>query len=79
MRALLAAALAATMTVTPVLAAETTNAGALSAGQPAGVKKASIEAGGVVMWLGILGVAGAIAAIASTTQGNSSSSTGTSP
>jgi hypothetical protein len=79
MRSIFAAALAATLAVTPVLAAETSNAGALSAGKPAGVKQASIEAGGVLMWVGILAAAGAIAAIASTTQGNSSSSTGTSP
>jgi hypothetical protein len=69
MRSIFAAALAATLAVTPVLAAETSNAGALSAGKPAGV----------LMWVGILAAAGAIAAIASTTQGNSSSSTGTSP
>jgi hypothetical protein len=79
MRSIFAAALAATLVVMPALAAETSNAGALSAGKPAGVKQASIEAGGVLMWVGILAAAGAIAAIASTTQGNSTSSTGTSP
>jgi|GEM_PF-1968875 hypothetical protein len=78
MRSIFAAALAATLVVMPALAAETSNAGALSAGKPAGVKQASIEAGGVLMWVGILAAAGAIAAIASTTQG-SSSSTSTSP
>ena len=78
MRSFFAAALAATLVVTPVLAAATS--GALAPGTPAGVKQASIEAGGVLLWVGILGVAGAIAAIASTTQGSgSSSSTGTSP
>jgi len=77
MRKILAAAIAATMLATPVLAAEQ---GALDAGKPAGVKQASIEAGGVLLWVGILAAAGAIAAIASTTQGNgSASSTGTSP
>jgi hypothetical protein len=79
MRSIFAAAFAATLVVTPALAAETSEAGALSAGKPAGVKQASIEAGGVLLWVGILAAAGAIAAIASTTQGNSSSSTGTSP
>jgi hypothetical protein len=78
MRSIFAAALAATLVVMPALAAETSNAGALSAGKPAGVKQASIDAGGVLMWVGILAAAGAIAAIASTTQG-SSSSTSTSP
>lgn len=78
MRSIFAAALAASLVVMPALAAETSNAGALSAGKPAGVKQASIEAGGVLMWVGILAAAGAIAAIASTTQG-SSSSTSTSP
>lgn len=75
MRKTIAAAIAATMLVTPVFAAEQ---GALDSGKPAGVKQASIEAGGVLLWVGILAAAGAIAAIASTTQG-SSSSTGTSP
>ena len=78
MRSIFAAALAASLVVMPALAAETSNAGALSAGKPACVKQASIEAGGVLMWVGILAAAGAIAAIASTTQG-SSSSTSTSP
>ncbi len=78
MRSIFAAALAASLVVMPALAAETSNAGALAAGKPAGVKQASIEAGGVLMWVGILAAAGAIAAIASTTQG-SSSSTSTSP
>ena len=78
MRSFFAAALAATLVVTPVLAAETLEAGALAPGKPAGVKQAQIEAGGVLLWVGILAAAGAIAAIASTTQG-SSSSTGTSP
>ena len=81
MRSLFAAALAATLVVTPVLAAETSEGGALAPGKPAGVKQASIEAGGVLLWVGIFGVAGAIAAIASTTQGSgkSTAATGTSP
>lgn len=76
MRFLTAAALAASLTVTPALAAAS-DAG-LAPGKPAGAKQAQIEAGGVLLVVGILAVAGAIAAIASTTQGNgSSSSTGT--
>lgn len=75
MRTMIAAALAATMMVSSAaVAAE----GPLAPGKPAGVKQADIETGGVIMWVGILAVAGGIAAIASTTQG-SSSSTGTSP
>ncbi len=76
MRSLFAAALAATLVVTPVLAAETSEAGALAPGKPAGVKTTQIEAGGVLLWVGILAAAGAIAAIASTTQGNGTTSTG---
>src|SRR3569833_3021198 len=76
MRKILAAALAATMLATPVLAAEQ---GALEAGKPAGVKQASIEAGGVLLWVGTLAAAGAIAPIAPTTLGPSFSPTGTSP
>ncbi len=52
--------------------------GPLAAGKPAGTKQAQIETGGVLLVAGILVVAGAIALVASTTQGNgSSSSTGT--
>ncbi|RZI70748.1 MAG: hypothetical protein EOP38_31785 [Rubrivivax sp.] len=77
MRAIAAAVLALTIS-SHAMAAEA--AGPLAAGKPAGVKQAAIETGGVVMWVGILAVAGGIAAIASTTQGNgSSSSTGTNP
>lgn len=75
MRAFVAAALAATLLTSSAIA----DTGALTAGKPAGVQKAQLETGGVLLVVGILAVAGAIAAIASTTQGNSSSSTGTSP
>lgn len=76
MRAFSAALLAATLTISSASAA--TETAPLTAGKPAGVKQAQIETGGVLLWVGILGVAGAIAAIASTTQGNSAASTGTS-
>ena len=77
MRTIAAAVLAMTMTVTGAFAADT---GPLAAGKRAGTKNAQLETGGVLLVVGILAVAGAIAAIASTTQGNgsSSSSTGTS-
>lgn len=49
----------------------------LAPGKPAGVQQAAIETGGVIMWVGILAVAGGIAALASTTQGKGSSSSTT--
>jgi len=76
MRTLTAAALAAGLIVTPAFAAA--NDAGLAPGKPAGTKQAQIETGGMLLVVGILAAAGAIAAIASTTQGNgSASSTGT--
>jgi len=66
-----AALVAMTMTVSSAFAAD----GMLAPGKPAGTKEAQIETGGVLLVVGILVAAGAIALIASTTQGNSSSST----
>ncbi len=74
MRTIAAALLATTLTLSSALAAD--DQGPLAAGKPAGTKQAQIETGGVLLVVGILVVAGAIAAIASTTQGNSSTSTG---
>jgi hypothetical protein len=71
MRVLGAALVAMTMTVSSAFAAD----GMLAPGKPAGTKEAQIETGGVLLVVGILVAAGAIALIASTTQGNSSSST----
>ena len=68
MRAICAAALAATMMVSSAFAADVSNVGPLSAGTPAGVKQAQIETGGVLLVVGILVIAGGIAALASTTQ-----------
>ncbi len=81
MRAICAAVLAATLTFSSAIAAEAPAMGPLTAGKPAGVKQAQIETGGVLLVVGILVVAGAIAAIASTTQGSgsTSSTTGTNP
>ena len=67
MRAFVAAALAATLFTSSAFAADAT--GPLEAGKPAGVKNAQLETGGVLLVVGILAAAGAIAAIASTTQG----------
>ena len=69
MRAICAAVLA-TMMVSSAFAAEAPAFGPLSAGKPAGIQQAQIETGGVLLVVGILVVAGGIAALASTTQGN---------
>jgi hypothetical protein len=45
----------------------------LSPGKPAGVKQADIEAGGVLLWVGVAALAAGIAVIASQTQGGNSS------
>ena len=71
MRVFGAALVAMTMTVSSAFAAD----GMLTPGKPAGTKEAQIETGGVLLVVGILVAAGAIALIASTTQGNSTSST----
>jgi hypothetical protein len=70
MRAIGAALVAMTMTISSAFAAD----GTLAPGKPAGTKQAQIETGGVLLVAGILVVAGAIALVASTTQGNGSSS-----
>jgi len=76
MRAFVAAALAATLFTSSAIA----DTGPLDAGKPAGVQTAQLETGGVLLVVGILAAAGAIAAIAATTQGNgSTSTTNTSP
>ena len=71
MRAVGAALVAMTMMTSGAFAAD----GMLAPGKPAGTKQAQIETGGVLLVVGILVAAGAIALIASTTQGNSTSST----
>ena len=71
MRVFGAALVAMTMMVSSAFAAD----GMLTPGKPAGTKEAQIETGGVLLVVGILVAAGAIALIASTTQGNSTSST----
>jgi hypothetical protein len=71
MRSFATAAFAAALIVSPAMAADTAP---LAAGKPAGAKQAQIETGGVLLVVGILAAAGAIAAIAATTQGNGSTS-----
>jgi hypothetical protein len=74
MRAIGAALVAMTMTVSSAFAAD----GPLAPGKPAGVRQADIEAGGVLLVAGIVAVAAVIAVVASTTQGNSTTpATGT--
>lgn len=73
MRAIAAALVATTMTLSSAFAAD----GALSAGKPAGTRQAQIETGGVLLVAGIVAVAAVIAVVASTTQGNGTSSSPT--
>jgi hypothetical protein len=74
MRAIGAALVATTMTLSSAFAAD----GALVPGKPAGTKQAQIESGGVLLVVGIVAVAAVIAVVASTTNGNpTASSTGT--
>ena len=68
MRAIAAALVATTMTLSGAFAAD----GALTAGKPAGTRQAQIETGGVLLVAGIVAVAAVIAVVASTTNGNSS-------
>jgi hypothetical protein len=70
MRAIGAALVAMTMMASSAFAAD----GMLTPGKPAGTKEAQIETGGVLLVVGILVVAGAIALVASTTQGNGATS-----
>jgi hypothetical protein len=75
MRAIAAAVLALTMTVSSSFAATQS---ALAPGKPAGTKQAQIETGGVLLVAGIVAIAAVIAVVASTTSGNNNSSTSTS-
>ena len=72
MRAIFATVLASSLFVSGAFAA-----GPLPPGKPAGVKQADIEAGGVVMWVGILGLAAGIAILAKGTQGHTAPTTTT--
>ncbi|HET7086075.1 MAG TPA: hypothetical protein VFI23_14970 [Rhizomicrobium sp.] len=74
MRGFGAGLVAMAMTLSSAFAAESVSQGPLAPGKPAGVRRADIEAGGVWLVLGIVAVAGVIAAVASTTQGNSTTS-----
>jgi len=73
MRAIGAAFVALTMTVSGAFAAE----GALAPGKPAGTRQAQIETGGVLLVAGIVAVAAVIAVVASTTDNGTVSPTTT--
>jgi hypothetical protein len=79
MRVFAASLLATTLLVSQAFADETANsatqAAPLAPGKPAGVQKADLEMGGVLLVGGLLVIAGAIALIASGTQGHSSTTT----
>ena len=71
----------AILAVTAMLATSAFAAGApanspLPAGKPAGTHQAALEMGGIWLVIGLAAVAGIIAAVASTTQGSSSTGTG---
>jgi hypothetical protein len=70
MRVVVAMVLASSMFVSNAFAG--VDSGPLAPGKPAGVKQADIEAGGVLLVLGVLGLAAGIALLASGTQGNGS-------
>jgi len=72
MRTMIATILASSLLVSSAVAADVTP---LPAGKPAGVKQADIEAGGVLLWVGVAALAAGIAFAASSSQGNSSSTT----
>jgi hypothetical protein len=72
----------ATLAVTALLmtsafAAEAPANTPLPAGKPAGTHQAALEMGGVWLVIGLVAAAGIIAAIASGTQGSSTSTSGT--
>jgi hypothetical protein len=73
MRGFGAAVVAVTMTVSSAFAAD--SFGPLQPGKPAGVHRADIETGGVLLVAGIVAVAAVIAVVASTTQGNNTATT----
>jgi hypothetical protein len=75
MRAFGAALLAMTMMVSGTVSGAFAAEGMLAPGKPAGIRQADIEAGGVLLVVGIVAVAAVIAVVASTTQGNSTPST----
>jgi hypothetical protein len=75
MRTIIATVLASSLLVSSAIAADAPSQPLpLSPGKPAGVKQADIEAGGVVLWLGVAALAAGIAVIASQTQGSGNSS-----
>jgi hypothetical protein len=68
MRTMIATLLASSLLVSSAIAADAP--APLAPGKPAGVRQADIEAGGVLLWVGVLGLAAGIAVLASNTQGS---------
>jgi hypothetical protein len=77
MRKIGAVIIATSMLASSAFAAETAPKGPLAAGKPAGTQEAAIQQGGVMLFLGLAAVAGIIALVASTTQGDGNSTTTT--
>jgi hypothetical protein len=76
MRKTFAALAASALIATSAFAAEAPAASPLPAGKPAGTREAALQMGGVWLVLGLAAAAGVIAAVASGTQGSSSTGTG---
>ena len=78
MRKIGAALVATSLLVSSAYAADTASTGPLAPGKPAGTHEAAIQTGGVLLFVGLAAAAGIIALVASTTQGSSTPTTGTS-
>jgi hypothetical protein len=72
MRTMIATLLASSLLVSSAIAADVPalSPAPLAPGKAAGVHQADIEAGGVLLWVGVLGLAAGIAILASNTQGS---------
>ena len=70
MRAIVASIMVSSLLASTAFAADAGQVGPLAPGKPAGVKKADIEAGGVLLVGSILVLAAGIAVLASNTQGD---------
>jgi len=81
MKLLPVALLTLSLSASNVLALTTETATPLTPGKPAGVEGASLEGGGVLLWVGLAAVAAGIAIAVSNSGGNSTSTStaGTAP
>jgi hypothetical protein len=76
MRKIGATIAATAMLMTGAFAAEAPTNAPLPAGKPAGTRQAALEMGGIWLVIGIAAAAGVIAAVASGTQGSTTTGTG---